>query len=90
MARTYDAAFFACPICGKKPYVIIYNENSAEAHCKGFGLHRHKEVSVFVRYEQPSKLMKSVSEKWNQMQYEQSRFLYYQNGNPFENEKTGD
>lgn len=34
--------------------------------------------------------MKSVSEKWNQMQYEKSRFLYYQNGNPFENEKTGD
>lgn len=80
MPRTYDAAFFGCPICGKKPYVRIYSENSAGAHCKGFGFHRHKEITVYVRDARKDELIKSVAQLWNQMQYKQSRNLFYPNG----------
>lgn len=90
MGRTHDAAFFECPICEKKPYVDIYGINSATAYCKGHGFHRHKKVSVFIKHEQPSKLLKKLAISWNSMGFEESRFLFNQNGNPFKNEKTGD
>ena len=90
MKRTCDAAFFECPICGKKPYVETYDVNVAWAFCKGHGFHRHKKVHVFVQYEQPSKLLERLARKWNQMWYEQARFLFYFNGNPFkEDAKNG-
>lgn len=86
MKRTTDEAFFECPVCGKKPYVNTYNVNVGWASCKGYGIHRHKEVSVFVPYARPSELYKKISEKWNQMQFVQARFLFDENGNPFEKE----
>lgn len=83
MRRTDDATFFTCPICGKKPYVKTYEMNAGYAVCKGHGFHRHKRILVIASFVQPSKLLKTLAEKWNQKQYEQVRFLFYPNGNPF-------
>lgn len=88
MGRTTDFGFFSCPICHKKPYVTVYGVNTAEASCCGYGLHRHKRVAVTVEYEQPSKLIKKLACKWNQMHYEEARFLYHRNGNPFTKERN--
>ena len=88
MGRASDIAFFACPICGKRPYVDLYGINKGTAYCKGYGFHRHKKVSVFIRYAQPSKLLEKLSISWNSMGYEEARFLFYMNGNPFKNEKN--
>lgn len=82
MSRTHDAAFFECPICGKKPYVQIYELHVAEAYCKGYGFHKHKKVSVSA-YERPTQLLNILSHKWDQMHYEQARFVFDKNGNPF-------
>lgn len=81
MKRTCDVAFFECPICGKKPYVETYDVTAAWAFCKGYGFHRHKKVHVFVACEQPSKLLKTLAEEWNQKWFEDARFLFF--GNPF-------
>lgn len=89
MPRTNDAAFFECPICGKKPYVIIYSDKSAWAHCKGFGFHRHKEISVYARDVREEELIGSVARLWNQMQFKESRFLFYLNGNYMDMRKPG-
>lgn len=83
MGRTCDVAFFECPICGKKPYVETYDVNVAWAYCKGYGFYRHRKLSVFVPSEQPSNLLKKLSQKWNQTMYEEARFLFRTNGNPF-------
>jgi len=40
-------------------------------------------VQVFVPYEQPSKLLKRLAQEWNQLGYEEARFLFNTNGNPF-------
>ena len=88
MGRASDIAFFACPICGKRPYVDLYGINKGTAYCKGYGFHRHKKVSVFIRHAQPSKLLEKLSISWNSMGYEEARFLFYMNGNPFKNEKN--
>lgn len=82
MSRSHDAAFFECPICGKKPYVETFELNFALAYCKGYWLHRHKKVSVSA-YERPSQLLKTLAINWNQIHYEQARFLFNMNGNPF-------
>lgn len=87
MGRTRDFGFFPCPICNKPPYVNIYGVNSAEAYCCGYGIHKHDKVSVTVDYAQPSKLIRTLAGKWNQMHYEEARFIYNQNGNPFVNEE---
>ena len=89
MKRTRDVAFLECPICEKPPYVDTYDVNAAQAFCKGYGFHRHKKVSVFITYEQPSKLLKRLSQEWNQLWYEEARFLFTINGNPFK-EDTND
>ena len=34
-------------------------------------------------HEPPSKLLKTLASTWNQMHYEQARFLFDMNGNPF-------
>lgn len=83
MKRTCDVAFFGCPICGKKPYIKSYEINTARAFCKGYGFRRHKKVQALVGFAQPSKLLKILAEKWNQKQYEQARFLFFTDGNPF-------
>lgn len=83
MKRTRDVAFLECPICGKKPYVETYDVTVAWAFCKGYEFHRHKKVCVFVPYEQSSKLLKRLAQEWNQLWYEQARFLFNINGNPF-------
>lgn len=89
MKRTCDAAFFECPICGKKPYVDTYDVTAAWAFCKGHGFHRHKKVHAVVSFERPSKLLKRLSEEWNQKWFEDARFLFTVNGNPFV-EETND
>lgn len=83
MKRTCDVAFFPCPICGKPPYVETYDVTVAQAYCKGYGFRKHKKVHVFIPYEQPSNLLKKLAHKWNQMWYEEARFLFHKNGNPF-------
>lgn len=83
MKRTHDIGFNECPICGKMPYVETYDTIVAQAFCKGYGFRRHKKVHVFVPYERPSSLLKRLSEEWNQMWFEEARFLFYTNGNPF-------
>lgn len=88
MSRSHDAAFFKCPICGKQPYVHIFDPTVAMAYCKGYGFRRHKEVSVSA-HERPSKLLKKLSSRWNQMHYEQARFLFDMNGNPFKEIENG-
>lgn len=80
MKRTHDAAFFECPICGKKPYISTYGVNVAWAFCKGYGFHKHKKIETLIPYAQPSILLKKLSEAWNQMLYVEARFLFYQNG----------
>ena len=86
MKRTCDALFSDCPICGKAPYVKTYELNAALAFCKGHGFHRHKKVWVFIPYERPSKLLERLAEKWNQMWFEEARFLFNPNGDPFKEE----
>lgn len=88
MKRTHDAGFFECPICGKKPYIHVFDITVATAYCKGHGINRHRQVSVSAQ-DRPSKLMKTLAARWNQMQYEQARFLFDMNGNPFK-EGTND
>ena len=83
MKRTCDVVFFECPICGRMPHVETYDVISGQAFCKGHGFHRHKKVHVFVQFEYPSKLLKTLSEKWNQLQFCEARFLFHTNGNPF-------
>ena len=83
MKRTRDVAFLGCPICGKQPYVDIYDVTVSWAFCKGHGFHRHKKVCVFVPHEQPSNLLKRLAQEWNQLGFRESRFLFYTNGNPF-------
>lgn len=91
MKRTCDVGFFTCPICGKMPYVNTHDVTVAWVFCKGYGFHRHKKVQVFVPYEHPSKLLERLAHEWNQMWYEQARFLFHTNGNPFkESEKLND
>lgn len=87
MRRTHDAAFLDCPICGKAPYVRTHDVTVAWAYCKGYGFHKHKNVQAFVAYERPSNLLKKLSQQWNQMWYEQARFLFHTNGDPFKNEE---
>ena len=84
MKRTNDIGFFECPICEKKPYVSTYGVNTAWAFCKGYGFHKHKKVHVLISYEQPSNLFKKLSQLWNQMSYKQARFLFYINGEFYE------
>ena len=88
MKRTHDVAFFECPICGKQPYVYTYDTTAAHAFCKGHGFHRHKKVHAFVPYERPGKLLKRLAQKWNQLQFEEARFLFHTNGNPFKEDAT--
>lgn len=83
MKRTCDAAFFECPICGKNPYVETYDMHVAWAFCKGHGFHRHKKVHAVVVCEQPSKTLERLAEEWNQKWFEDARFLFNVNGNPF-------
>lgn len=83
MKRTCDIAFSECPICGKKPYVETFDVTVAWAFCKGYGFRRHKKVCVFIPYEQPSNLLKRLAQEWNQLLYEEARFLFHVNGNPF-------
>lgn len=90
MKRTCDVAFFECPICGKKPYVETFDMVAAHAFCKGHGFHRHKKMIVCVPYEQPSKLLKRLAEKWNRMLYEEARFLFHTNGNPFKEDAVNE
>lgn len=82
-------AVFACPICGKKPFLHTYDVNTAWIECKGYGMHKHKKISVFIKYESPSKLLKKIIYKWNQMQFEEVRFIFDENGNPFKCEAIG-
>lgn len=83
MKRTHDVAFDVCPICGKPPYVQTFDTTVALAFCKGHGFHRHKKVQVLVPCERPGKLIERLAEEWNQMWFEEARFLFFPNGNPF-------
>lgn len=76
MARTLDKAFFPCPICGKQPHVHTYDMCCGYATCKGGMFSRHKRVWVSVGDEQPSKLIESISRKWNQLGFRQTRFIF--------------
>lgn len=77
MTRTSDSAFFACPVCGKKPYVHTYQMHSGYTECKGGLFSRHKRVWVSVGYAQPSELFKEMSRKWNELGFRQTRFIFY-------------
>lgn len=83
MKRTRDVAFFECPICGKKPYVETFDVTAAFAFCKGYGFHRHNRLRAYVPYERPSALMEKLAQKWNDIWFEEARFLFFANGNPF-------
>ncbi|MDD3417902.1 MAG: hypothetical protein PHY47_28585 [Lachnospiraceae bacterium] len=89
MGRMTDVAVLACPICGKKPFLHIYGVNTAWIECKGYGMHRHKKVSVCIQHERPSKLLKEIINKWNDLQFDEIRFIYDENGNPFKNNVVG-
>ena len=55
--------FIPCPVCGRKPKVTYYGINYAKVECKP--LFRKPHRSVFVGYEQPSKLNARAVEEWN-------------------------
>lgn len=65
MNRTSDMAFFHCPICRQKPYVKISNLNYGIAYCKGTLLKKHPLIRVETGYCNPSKLIKTLSNGWN-------------------------
>ena len=67
--RTNDKAFFPCPICGKKPYVGYYPPNGGWATCAGTIFHPHDVINAYVRWENPSKLVRTLASKWNQGQF---------------------
>ena len=52
-------------------------------------MHRHKKVSVCIPYGNPSKIVKEVINKWNDLQFDEIRFIYDENGNPFKNNVVG-
>jgi len=56
---------------------------------KWYGMHRHKKVSVCIPYGNPSKIVKEVINKWNDLQFDEIRFIYDENGNPFKNNVVG-
>lgn len=55
-----------CPICGRKPKVMIYQINAGYAYCRGAFFHRHKVVKGnFVKYARPTVLMDAIYAAWN-------------------------
>ena len=61
--RTTRPDVFTCPICNKKPYMHTFGVNTAWMECCGYGIHRHKKISVVVPYAQPSDLFNELIEK---------------------------
>ena len=75
MSRTLDVAFFQCPICGKAPYVKTFNLNYGVAYCKGTLLKRHPLIQVKTKHCSPSKLFKTLSDGWNDIQWQRLNSL---------------
>lgn len=67
--RTNDVAFFPCPICGRKPYVIYYPPNYGVAFCNGTFFYPHDQIVASVLYEDSSSLVKRLASDWNQGQF---------------------
>lgn len=53
-----------CPVCGKKPKINFHGINYATVECKPW-YSRIPHRSVFVGYEQPSKVKAKAVEEWN-------------------------
>ena len=67
--RTKNKLFSTCPICGKKPYVRYYPPNYGFAVCSGTVFHPHDLIKTYVGWENPSKLIEELANKWNQAQF---------------------
>ena len=67
--RTTNISFVPCPICGKKPYVNYYPPNAGWVYCEGTFLKPHDRIKAYVQYENPSELVQTLVNKWNQGQY---------------------
>ena len=81
-----NVAIFDCPICGKKPIILTNGISLARIECSGYGFHKHRKVSVSVKRERPSRIIKEIVQKWNRLQFEEVRFIFDENGNPFHEE----
>ena len=75
MKRTLNEKFSPCPICGKKPYVNTYNLNYGTAYCNGSLLKRHPLIQVKTKHCSPSKLFKTLSDGWNDIQWQRLNSL---------------
>ena len=67
--RTKNKLFTPCPICGKMPYVSYYQPNSGFATCHGTIFHPHDLIRSYVQWEEPSNVVRKLSEKWNSGQF---------------------
>ena len=63
--RTTNVDFNSCPICGKKPYLKILGINYGYVYCDGTFFKRHSLVQFNSDYCQPTELLKTLSNKWN-------------------------
>lgn len=91
MRRTDDSAFFGCPVCFRKPYIEIYNNGSMTAFCKGYGIHRHREVKAYAlrniategNKQEQGDTLAILLKRWNRIHFSEVRFLFEINGLPF-------
>ena len=86
--RTNNAAFFDCPVCGKRPRIKLLGDYVGIAYCTGYGFHRHKRVLVSSMGTTEKPLYEALSIKWNLMHFDEVRFIYNENGNPFKRLNT--
>lgn len=65
MQRTTNKKFKKCLICGKRPYVEIYNVNDGCVYCKGNLLKKHTLIKVNSNFCEASSLYQTLLQKWN-------------------------
>jgi hypothetical protein len=67
--RIKDDGFMPCPICGKKPYVRIYEvsrtKTSSYAFCKGPITKRHKLIDAYVSFSEQYCFIANMRYEWN-------------------------
>lgn len=66
--------FMECPICNKRPKIVLKDINYARAYCKGSLFHRHKNIdSGWTGFCSPGQLYEILKQKWEDAIYTYER-----------------
>lgn len=66
--RTRDENFSNCPLCGKKPYVKLKNEDYAICYCRGRLFCNHTLIHTDAWRGHKDGLYKNLMSKWNELE----------------------